>query len=83
MILKTEEAPTYWRKLARGEHTQSKARPTPLTHIDTLAAAKASGAAREVRKVLCISRVVAIACFSCYSRDIMKAARRFEESALV
>ena len=42
-----------------------------------------SGAARDVRKVLCISRVVAIACFSCYSRDIMKAVRRFEGSAIV
>ena len=44
---------------------------------------KSSREAQDVRKVLCISRVVAIACFSCYSRDIMKAARRFEESALV
>ncbi len=83
MILKTKEAPTYCSVLAQGEHTQSEPRPNPLTHIATLSATKTLGSARDVRRVLCISRVVAIACFSCYSRGIMKAVRRFEESAIV
>ena len=83
VIRNTNKATTNCSDLAQGEHIQSKARTDALTHIVVLAATKASGAAQDVRKVLCISRVVAIACFSCYSRDIMKAARRFEESAIV
>ena len=83
MILKNEEAPTYCGGFAQCERTRSQARPNPLTHIDALAATKSLGAAQDVRKVLCISRVVAIACLSCYSRGIMKALRRCEESAIV
>ena len=58
-------------------------RPThPFKH-NGFSVPPSSGAARDVRKVLGISRVVAIGLFSCSSRDIMKALRRFEESAIV
>jgi hypothetical protein len=83
VVRNTNKATTNCSVLAQGEHTQREARPNRLTHIDALAATESLGAARKVRKVLGISRVVAIACFSCYSRGIMKAVRRFEESAIV
>ena len=83
LILKTEEAPTYCSVSAQGEHSQSEARPNPLTHIDALTATKSLGVAQDVRKVLGIRIVVVISLCSCYSLGIMKAARRFEESAIV
>ena len=83
VIRNTNKATTNCSVLVQFERRQSKARPNPLTHIVALVATKSSGAARDVRRVLCISRVVAISLFSCYSLGIMNAARRFEESAIV
>ena len=82
-ICNTSEAAAYCRVIAQVEHTQTKAQTDSLTHNDGFAATTLSGAAQDVRKVLCIRRVVAINLLSCYSLAIMKVSRRFEESAIV